>query len=113
MAARPQSDIDAEQFEAQLFAEMERKGGAGAELAAAVRIARMGRTDAGLDCEYTEHGEARFTVQQGLKAATHAREDVAATLILQVKIIERLDRLQKMSWWIMGILVALGLKLFV
>lgn len=110
MAARPQTDIEAENWEAQQFVELEKKGGAGAELVAAIRIARKARTEAGLDCGYTDDGEARFTVQQGLKAAAHAREDVSAILLLQVKIIERLDRLQKLYWWIIGILVVLGFK---
>jgi len=112
MAARPQIDIDAEAFEAKQFAELEKRGGAGAELVAAVRLARQGRTEAGLDCEYTETGEAKFNVQQGLKAAVYAREDVAATLILQVKIIQRLDRLQKMAWWTIGLLIVVALKVF-
>ncbi|MDP1611007.1 MAG: hypothetical protein Q8M11_08090 [Sulfuritalea sp.] len=110
MVARPQADIDAEKWEAQQFDELAKKSGAYAELVAAIRIARQARTDAGLDCDYTEVGEGRFTVQQGLKAAAHAREDVSAVLILQVKIIERLDRLQKLYWWIIGILVIVGVK---
>lgn len=112
MAERPQTDIDAEAFEARQLAEMEKKGGIGAELVAAVRLARRARTEAGLDCEYTDTGEAKFKVQQGLKAAVHAREDAAATLILQVKIIQRLDKLQKTVWWVLGIMVVLALKAF-
>ncbi|MGZ3236714.1 MAG: hypothetical protein ACXU8A_04985 [Burkholderiaceae bacterium] len=112
MAARPQDVIEAEKIEEHQFAEIEKKGGALAELVAAIRVARKGRTDAGLDCNYTADGEATFTVQQGLKAAAHAREDVAATLILQVKIIERLDRLQKISWWTIGFLAVIGFKVF-
>ncbi len=112
MGSRPQSDIDAEAYEAKQFASMEKKGGAGAELVAAVRLARQARTEAGLNCDYTETGEARFSVQQGLKAAVHGREDVAATLILQVKIIQRLDQLKKLAWWILGVLTVIALKLF-
>jgi hypothetical protein len=109
--ARLQADIDAEAREERQFVDMAKKGGAAAELVAAVRMARRARTDAGLDCDYTEDGDAKYTIQQGLKAATHGREDIAATLILQVKIIERLDRQRKLSWWTLGILVIVALKL--
>lgn len=112
MGSRPQSDIDAEAYEAKQFASMEKKGGAGAELVAAIRLARQARTQAGLNCDYTESGEARFSVQQGLKAAVHGREDVAATLILQVKIIQRLDQLKKIGWGILGVLIVIALKVF-
>lgn len=110
MAARPQTDIDADEWEERQFTEMEKKGGAGAELVAAVRMARRGRTESGLDCDYTEDGDARYTIQQGLKAAAHGREDAAATLILQVKIIERMDRQRKLSWWILGILIVVAIN---
>lgn len=112
MTSRPQADTDAEAFEAKQLAEMEEKGGVVADLVAAIRMARQGRTEADLDCTYTETGEAKFTIQQGLKAAAYAREDVAAVLILQVKVLKRLDRLQKFVWCILGILVTIALKLF-
>jgi hypothetical protein len=40
MAARPQIDLDAEAFEAKQFSELEKKGGAGAELVASRKIMR-------------------------------------------------------------------------
>lgn len=101
---------DAEAFEERQFVDVAKGGGAAAELVAAVQIARRGRTDAGLDCDYTEDVEAKYTVQQGLKAAPHGREDIATTLIPQVKIIERLDRQRELSWSMLGILVILALK---
>ena len=41
-----------------------------------------------------KYGEARFAVQQGLKAACHAREDVAAILLIQQAVLRRLQGLR-------------------
>lgn len=38
------------------------------------------------------YGELKYTIQQGLKASCHGREDSAATLLLQLKLLQRLDR---------------------
>ena len=38
----------------------------------------------------SEYGETRYSVQQGLKAACHAREDVTAILIIQQALLRRL-----------------------
>ena len=45
-----------------------------------------------------ESGEYRYTVQQGLKAACHAREDITATLMIQLVILKRLDYLRSLHW---------------
>ena len=109
---RTEADIEAERWENNQFAEMKKKGGPYADLVDAIQMARRARTEAGLDCHYTDDGEGRFTVQQGLKAACHAREDVAATLMLQVKILERLDRQRKLTLWALGVLVIVAIKIF-
>ena len=44
-----------------------------------------------------EYGEIRYTVQQGLKAACHAREDVTAILIIQQAVLRRLQGLRVLA----------------
>lgn len=110
MAQRPQADVDAEEEEARQFVRLSKKGRAAAEFVEAVQMARLGRTQAGLDCSYTEDGDAEYTTQQGLKAACHGREDAAATLVLQLKIMQRLDSQRKISLWILAVLALVALQ---
>lgn len=58
----------------------------------AAQIARRSAKENGILPVRDEHGEFRYTIQQGLKAACHAREDIAATVGIQLAILKRLDR---------------------
>lgn len=58
----------------------------------AIQIARRQAKQNGILPVRDEHGEFRYTIQQGLKAACHAREDIAATVGIQLAILKRLDR---------------------
>ena len=44
-----------------------------------------------------EYGEARYTAQQGIKAACHAREDVTSILIIQQAVLRRLQGLRVLA----------------
>lgn len=92
---RPQEDIDAEEFDQRNLDQLGKRGAAEADFVTAVRAARQARTEAGLDCYFDSNGLGRFTTEQGLKAACHTREDAAATLMLQVFIMKRLDKNSK------------------
>jgi hypothetical protein len=106
---RPQEDIDAEIADEQSLVQLATRGEAEADFVTAVRAARRARTEAGLDCYFDEKGVGRFTAEQGLKAACHAREDVAAALMLQVLIMKRLDRNYKLIKWSIGLLAIIVL----
>ncbi len=106
---RPKEDIDAELAEKRSMDQLAMRGSAEADFVTAVRAARLARTEAGLDCYFDEKGIGRFTTEQGLKAACHAREDAAASLMLQVLIMKRLDRNHLLLKWALGILVVITL----
>ncbi len=112
MATRPQADIDAGEFEDRQLTDLSKRSRANADFVSAIRMARRARTDAGLDCDYDDDGGAKFTIQQGLKAACYAREDAAATLILQRNQLERLDRLNTFAKWIIVLLAILIIRSF-
>lgn len=112
MAVRPQEDIDAGEFEDRQLTDLAKRNRANADFVSAIRLARKARTDAGLDCDYDDDGGAKFTTQQGLKAACYAREDASATLILQRNQLERLDRLHTLAKWIIALLAILLVRSF-
>ena len=65
----------------------------------------------GLEGEVRPYCEIRYTVAQGLKAAVHAREDAAATFILQRDIIIRLDKIKSLLWFAVAVLLYIAFKL--
>lgn len=104
---RPQDDINAEESERRMLDRVAALGRAEADFVAAVRTARAARTEAGLDCYFDDEGNAHFTQEQGLKAACHTREDAAASLMLQMQIMKRLDRNSAYLKWGIALLAAL------
>lgn len=71
----------------------------------AAQIARQSIRENGLLPDRDESGIHRYTVRQGLKAACLAREDVVATLILQLDILKRLDRNYILLWVVITLLL--------
>jgi hypothetical protein len=57
-----------------------------------------------------QDGELKYTIQQGLKAACYAREDVSATLQIQLPILQRLDQIKSLLWVCLGLLAYLAYK---
>jgi len=102
---RPQEDIDAARYDDEMLAQFEKKGQAFSDFVAAVRTARQTCDDAGLNATFDENGAAVFTPLQTAKAVRHAREDVSATLMLQIQIMRRLDRNRNYMWAIIVLLV--------
>jgi hypothetical protein len=81
-----------------------------ATLVAAIKEARKACADAGLDATYADDGEPEFTAFQTAKAVRHAREDVAATLMLQVAVLHRLDRNRNYIWVIIALLLYIAVQ---
>lgn len=50
-----------------------------------------------LNPSISKYGEVRYSVQQGLKAACHARQDVTAILIIQQAVLKRLHELRSLA----------------
>ena len=82
-----------------------KRGGSMAELAKAASSARSSIKDSGLWPTVDDDGQIVYTPQQGAKAACHAREDAAATLILQQV---QLDHLYSLSKMLVVCIVLLG-----
>ena len=59
----------------------------------------------------TQDGDFEYTLQQGLRAACHAREDVTATLILQRDLLRRLDRNRNLLWAVVALLLYVAYRL--
>jgi hypothetical protein len=64
----------------------------------AAQIARRSAKEDGILPVRNEDGEFQYTIQQGLKAACHAREDITATVNIQLAILKRLDRNRNLLW---------------
>ena len=87
--------------DAQFFADMEKartESAAASDFYGAAVFAKRSAMADGLHPAIGPYGETRYTVQQGLKAASHTREDVAAILLIQHAILKRLDRLRMLAW---------------
>lgn len=65
----------------------------------------------GLTPSASAYGEHRYTVQQGLKAACHSREDTAATLLIQERLLVRLQNLRVLAWACVTLLLYIALRI--
>lgn len=89
---RPQADIDAGISDDGELDRIAKQGRAASDFAHAIRTARKARAEAGLDMTFDKQGIAGLTDFQMHQSITHTREDTAATLMLQMLILRRLDR---------------------
>jgi hypothetical protein len=100
-----------EYFEKQLENATKTGSTADREFFSAAREARRSVKSNGLWPRRTEDGELRYTVQQGLTAACHTREDVVGIAILQRAILRRLDRNRNLMWIAIALLVVIAVRL--
>lgn len=106
-----QVDEENERFFERSMTEAARNGSsADREFFEAGLAARRSVKEDGLMARRTENGDLRYSVQQGLRAACFAREDVAGSLILQRAILHRLDGLRKLAWLALGVLVYIAYR---
>lgn len=101
-------------YQERMDAESMKQGGAWAELAMASRSARNSIKENGLSPSLDDDGQYVYTQSQGDKAACHAREDAAATLILQKMQLDHLHRLSGVNgllWICIGLLAYIAYKL--
>jgi len=93
-----QTDEESERFFENHMDEMKKASAAARDFFGAVQLARRQAKENGILPVRNEHGEFQWTIQQGLKAACHAREDISATLQIQVAVLQRLDRNRNLLW---------------
>jgi hypothetical protein len=77
-----------------LFTDAASKGAVNKDYYGAALFAHNSIKTDGLEPSENEDGELEYSLQQGLKAACHGREDTVAILIIQKSILERLDTLK-------------------
>lgn len=58
-----------------------------------------------------EFGELSYSVQQGLKAACHARQDVAGIALIQLALLRRLQNLKSLAWACLLILIYIAFRI--
>jgi hypothetical protein len=87
-----QIDEEDERFYEKKMDKLKRTSAAGKVFFSAGQEARRQAKEHGILPVRDKHGEFRYTIQQGLKAACHAREDISGTLQIQFAILQRLDR---------------------
>lgn len=99
-----------DKWERQL-AEMIKKGGPSGDFASASLFAKNSIRENKLQANLTADGEWFYTREQVSKAAVHAREDVAAILMLQQTQLERMGTIKKLLWACVVLLVIIASKL--
>lgn len=57
-----------------------------------------------------KYGEIRYNVQQGLKAACHAREDVTSILLIQQAVLRRLQSIRMLAWACLAVLCYIAVR---
>ncbi|MBI5894136.1 MAG: hypothetical protein HZB79_10950 [Deltaproteobacteria bacterium] len=93
-----QTDEESERFFENHTDELKKASATARDFFGAVQLARRQAKENGILPVRNEHGEFQWTIQQGLKAACHAREDISATLQIQVAVLQRLDRNRNLLW---------------
>lgn len=91
--------------------EAKKASAAASDFFSAGQKARNSAKENGILPTRNEHGEFRYTVQQGLKAACHAREDVAAIAQIQLTILQRLDRNRNLLWIVIVFLFYIAFRI--
>lgn len=99
-----------ENFDKQL-AEMIKKGGPSGDFASASLFAKNSIRENKLQANLNSDGEWFYTREQVSKAAVHAREEVAAILMLQQTQLERMGTIKKLLWACVVLLVIIASKL--
>ena len=77
----------------------------------ATKEARYQARDNGILPGRNEDGDYWYEVQQGLKAACHGREDISATLQIQLAVLQRLDRNRNILWVVIILLAYVAYRL--
>ena len=106
-----QIDEDNERFFEKQMEDAKKSSAADRDFFGAAQLARRYAKQDELLPARNEHGEFRYTAQQGLKAACHAREDIAAALQIQRAVLQRLDRNRNLLWIAITLLAYLTVRL--
>ena len=87
-------------------------GGAMKEFFFAARMAKESMKSDGLSATKDEYGEWTYTPEQGAIAACYAREDAAATLILQATQLKHLHKIKILLYVCICLLAYIAYKIY-
>jgi hypothetical protein len=105
------TDEQSKRFFDKQMEDAKKSSAADREFFAAAQYARHAAEQNGLLPARNQEGDYEYTPQQGLKAACHAREDAAATLVIQRALLHRLDRNRNLLWVAIALLVYVAYRL--
>jgi len=100
-----QARAQAEEFNRQNMAKMKKKSAAFFDFVEAVEMAKGNAESDGIVGHFNEYGERLHYPRQAIRAACDGREDTAAVLMIQLKLLQRLDRNRNYMWMIIALLV--------
>ena len=103
-------DSENQTFYARQMEEAKKLGSAEKDFYSAGVNAKKWATDNGLMPIEDEYGELQYTSEQAFKAACHGREDICATLLIQMPILKRLDLIKNLLWACVFALAYIGYK---
>jgi hypothetical protein len=89
---------DADRYNEQRKRDLAKRGGVQGEFFKACLAAYEGSKEEKLVPTRNTDGDFAWTVSQGSKAACFAREDAAASLMLQMFVLNRLNGLRRIAW---------------
>lgn len=105
-----QIDAENEKFSKRLNEDSIKAGGPMKEVTLAVLAAKQSAKEDGLLPIRDEFGEWKYSADQGAMASCFAREDAAATLILQKTQLEHLHVIKALLWGCIGVLGYIAYK---
>lgn len=97
--------VGAEDWNKKNMAELKKKSAAWNDFVVAAEQAKSNAADSEILGYFDENSNLVITQEQANKAACHGREDTAAVLMLQLKIMQRLDRNRNYMWGIIVLLL--------
>ena len=106
-----QIDKEGERIFENKMNEVKKGSAAKRDFFSAAQLARRNAKEDGILPIRNEDGEFQYTTQQGLKAACHSREDISATLTIQLAVLQRLDRNRNLLWVVIVLLSYVAYRL--
>ncbi|AIF46123.1 hypothetical protein HY57_02065 [Dyella japonica A8] len=87
-----------------------KRGGADKDFFESVLFARRQAQADGDMPSRTQYGELKYSRDQIARAAAHGREDIAAVLAIQLKVLKRLSSLRALAWLAIALLAYIAYR---
>lgn len=100
-----QARIQAQEFNDKTLAKLKKKSAAFYDFVDAIEAAKRNAESDRIVGHFDEYGDRVHYPRQAIRAACDGREDTAAVLMIQIKLLQRLDRNRNFMWAIIGLLL--------